>query len=87
MERIGGWNVILQDVLPNLLFILAKKYLEKKIKSVWLPQYLNSNFNKTAQHNTRTEMGDVVDDILYLKNRYPKNMELTVSSFIDLKFY
>jgi hypothetical protein len=77
LERIGGWSVILQDVPPNLLFILAKKHLERKLKLVWLPQFYKSEYSAKATFKTRTEMGDVVDDILYLKNKYPKTKELS----------
>ena len=78
MEKIGGWNVILDDVPPNSLIILAKKYLDKKIKTVWLPMYYNSEFSAKSDFVNRTQMMDVVDDVLYLKNRQPITKEYSV---------
>ena len=75
LEKIGGWNVILDDIPPNSLIILAKKYLERKLKTVWLPMYYNSDYCTKSDYATRTQMMDVVDDVLYLKNRYPITKE------------
>jgi hypothetical protein len=67
----------LHDVPPNLLFILAKKHLERKLKTYWMPMFYNSEFSLKATYKTRTQMNDVVDDILYLKHKYPKTKELS----------
>lgn len=77
LERIGGWNVLLNDIPPNLLFVLAKKHLEKKLKTYWLPMFYRSDFSVQSRHNTRTPMHDVVDDVLYLRNTHPKNKDLS----------
>jgi hypothetical protein len=70
--------MILNDILPNLLFTLTKKYLEKKLKNLWLPQFYSSEFSTKSQQSTQTHVHDVVDDVLYIKNKYPKTKELSV---------
>lgn len=78
MEKIGGWSVILQEVAPNMLIILAKKYIEHRLRSYWLPMYYNSEFRQKSLYNNRTQMVDVVDEVLYLKNRLPSTKEYSV---------
>jgi hypothetical protein len=70
--------VVLEDIPPNSLIILAKKYLDKKLKTVWLPMYYNSEFSAKSDFTSRTQMMDVVDDVLYLKNRQPITKEYSV---------
>lgn len=69
MEKNGGWRALLEDMPSNLLIILAKKHIENKLKLYWLPLYLNSEFSAKSRYNARTQMMDVVDDVLYLRNR------------------
>ena len=38
--------------------------------------FYNSEYSAKAQFNTRTEMSDVVSDVLYIKNKYLKTKEL-----------
>ena len=76
MEKIGGWNTLLEDIPPTLLIILAKKHLEKKLKNYWIPAYQNSEFNSKSSY--KTQMMDVVDDVLYLKNKQPFSKEVMV---------
>jgi len=71
--------VVLEDIPPNSLIILAKKYLDKKLKTVWLPMYYNSEFSAKSDYTNRTQMMDVVDDVLYLKNRQPITKEYSVN--------
>lgn len=74
LEKIGGWNTLLEDIPPTLLIILAKKHLEKKLKNYWIPAYQNSEFNSKSSY--KTQMMDVVDDVLYLKNKQPFSKEV-----------
>ena len=69
---------MLDDIPPNSLIILAKKYLDKKLRTIWLPMYYNSEFSAKSEYATRTQMMDVVDDVLYLKNRQPVTKEYSV---------
>ena len=48
---------------------LAKKHVETKLETIWLPHYFNSNLYKQKFDEKRTRMRDVVEDVLYLKNR------------------
>ncbi|CAF0779308.1 unnamed protein product [Brachionus calyciflorus] len=75
LEKIGGWSVLLQDIPPNLLIVLAKKHIENKLKTEWIPKYLNSDFRSKSVFKNRTQMMDVVDDVLYLKNALPNTKE------------
>jgi hypothetical protein len=86
LEKIGGWNVLLQDVPPNLLIILAKKHIEMKLKLHWLPAFYNSEFSQRFQFNARTQMKHVVDDVLYLKSQFSpvKESVVTTTSAGDL---
>ncbi|RNA26889.1 regulator of G- signaling 22 [Brachionus plicatilis] len=77
LEKIGGWNVILQDIPPNLLIILARKHIENKLKSHWIPMYINSDYRSRSVFKNRTQMMDVVDDVLHLKNKHPTKKEFS----------
>lgn len=70
---------MLQDIPPNLLIILAKKYIENKLKSHWIPMYINSDYRSRSVFKNRTQMMDVVDDVLYLKNKQQNNKEFKVN--------
>jgi hypothetical protein len=48
---------------------LAKKHVENKLETYWLPEYFNSDLYKQKIDEKRTRMHDVVEDVLYLKNR------------------
>lgn len=67
----GGWNVILLDTPPAGLIEQTKKYVEMKLENYWLPKYLKSNFYQQIQLNKKTRMRDIVNDVLYLKNKNP----------------
>ncbi len=63
---------MLNDRPSNELIILVKKNLERKLKNYWLPLYYSSEFRAKALHRKRTQMKDVVDDVLYIKTASPK---------------
>jgi hypothetical protein len=72
---------LLEDTPPTLLIILAKKYIERKLKHHWIPAYQSSEFSAKSNYLTRTQMMDVVDDVLYLKNKQPIDKEFAVKLF------
>jgi len=41
--------------------------------------YYNSEFSAKSDYTNRTQMMDVVDDVLYLKNRQPITKEYSVN--------
>ena len=73
--------MLLEDIPPTLLIILAKKYIERKLKNQWIPAYQNSDYYARSNHANRTQMMDVVDDVLYLKNKQPIDKEYAVCFF------
>ena len=79
--------MILNDRPPNGLIKLVKRHLENKLKSTWLPLYYNSDLGTKSQYTTRTQMMDVVDDVLFLKNRNPKVKEYSVYLFYFVLSY
>lgn len=79
MEKNGGWSVLLEDMPPNLLIILAKKHIENKLRSYWLPLYYNSEYSAKSKFKARTQMMDVIDEVLYLKNRQSPIKDYAVS--------
>jgi hypothetical protein len=75
---------LLEDIPPTLLIILAKKYIDKKLKNHWIPAYQSSEFCTKSNYLTRTQMMDVVDDVLYLKNKQPMDKEYAVIFYLYL---
>ena len=80
MEKIGGWNKVLEEKPSNTLIKLVKRQMENKLKNVWIPQYYNSEYQSKSKFNERTLIQDVVDYVLFLKNA-PKTNQATVCFF------
>jgi hypothetical protein len=63
---------------------LVHGFLEKKLKNVWLPLYYSSEHRAKALYRSRTQMSDVVDDVMLLKNKNPKIKQYSVSTWQKL---
>jgi hypothetical protein len=92
LEKIGGWKVMLEDLPPSLLIILAKKYIERKLINHWIPIYHGSDLKDKSDFRSRTQMNDVVDDIISLKNKQIFNQDISVIEFhsmfnINFKYF
>lgn len=78
--------MLLEDTPPNLLIILAKKHLENKLRSYWLPLYYKSEFSAMSKYKARTQMKDVVQEVLHMKNqKTPVNDYMVKGSTLNVK--
>ena len=69
---------MLEDLPPSLLIILAKKYIERKLINHWIPMYQGSDLKDKSDFRSRTQMNDVVDDVISLKNKQIFNKDISV---------
>jgi len=69
---------VLNDRPSNELIVLVKKNLERKLKNYWLPLYYNSEYRAKALRYKRTQMNDVVNDVVYLKSASAKLRQYSI---------
>ncbi|XP_070194884.1 regulator of G-protein signaling 22-like isoform X2 [Littorina saxatilis] len=68
MQTGGGWGKLLEDKLPNAVLLEAQKYVRERLEQKWLPLFLVTEPFAYRQR-PKTNMDDVVDDVLVQKRR------------------
>ncbi|XP_076441403.1 regulator of G-protein signaling 22-like isoform X3 [Babylonia areolata] len=68
MQAGGGWGKLLEDRPPNAVLLEAQKYVRERLEQKWLPLFLLTDAFADRQR-PKTNMDDVVDDVLVQKRR------------------
>ncbi|XP_052776517.1 regulator of G-protein signaling 22-like isoform X2 [Mya arenaria] len=72
-EAGGGWGKLLEDRPPNPMILEAQKYVQERLEKKWLPLFLVTP-DFAVRQKPRTNMDDVVDDVIVQKKKKSLNM-------------
>ncbi|XP_052256163.1 regulator of G-protein signaling 22-like isoform X3 [Dreissena polymorpha] len=72
-EAGGGWGKLLDDRPPNPMILEAQKYVQERLEKKWLPLFLATP-EFAIRQKPKTNMDDVVDDVIVQKKKKSLNM-------------